>query len=153
MKDDDSNNPYRAPSSIASDLPSNVDTSVVASQIRGPAIGLIAVSVACLCFLVLSGGITIWYLMSGNLRKPAARTDLLLHLIRLGIYGLIFVLNGFVLYGGIKMMQMRSYGFAKLGAVLAIIPCLGPCYFLGIPFGIWAWLALSKPGVKDAFRS
>jgi len=47
---------------------------------------------------------------------------------------------------------LRNYEFAFLAAILAMIPCVTPCCFLGLPFGIWAVIVLRKPGVKDAFH-
>jgi hypothetical protein len=34
---------------------------------------------------------------------------------------------------------------------MALIPCLGPCYILGIPAGIWALVVLARPEVREAF--
>jgi hypothetical protein len=56
-----------------------------------------------------------------------------------------------ILFGALKMMRLQSYGWAMAAAILAVIPCLSPCCCLGIPFGIWALVVLSKPEVKAAF--
>ena len=53
----------------------------------------------------------------------------------------------------LRMRSLRSYGLCQLGAILAVIPCIGPCYLLGIPFGIWALIALNRPGVREVFSS
>ena len=56
-----------------------------------------------------------------------------------------------ILFGALKMMRLQSYGWAMAAAILAVIPCISPCCCLGIPFGIWALVVLSKPEVKAAF--
>jgi hypothetical protein len=61
------------------------------------------------------------------------------------------LINGLVFFGALKMKNLRSYGLAMTSAVLALIPCCGPCGCLGIPVGIWALVVLNKPEVKDSF--
>ena len=62
------------------------------------------------------------------------------------------ILSLVILAGAIRMLALRNYEFAFLAAILAIVPCVTPCCFLGLPFGIWAVIVLRKPGVKDAFH-
>lgn len=69
------------------------------------------------------------------------------------IWGIILVAaSAYVLYGAIQMKNFTNYTAARTAAIISVIPCLGPCCFLGIPFGIWALVVLAKPEVKDAFR-
>jgi hypothetical protein len=58
-----------------------------------------------------------------------------------------------ILIGAIKMKSLRSYEFAYAAAILSVIPCINPCcgWILGLIFGIWAMVALAKPGVKSQF--
>jgi hypothetical protein len=66
-----------------------------------------------------------------------------------GILGFLF---GFVIaFGGMKMRQLRGYGVAMAGAVLAMLPCTC-CCIVGLPVGIWALIVLMKPEVKAAFK-
>lgn len=61
-------------------------------------------------------------------------------------------LQGFVLYAVLHMRRLDNYGLAMAGAVLSVIPCLSSqCFFLGVPFGIWAFVLLTKPEVKELF--
>jgi TRAP-type uncharacterized transport system fused permease subunit len=60
--------------------------------------------------------------------------------------------NMLTLVGGLKMKGLQSHGLAMMASILAVIPCLSPCCLLGIPFGIWSLMVLSKPEVKAAFR-
>lgn len=62
------------------------------------------------------------------------------------------LISGLGLYGSIQMLKLRSYGLAMTAAIIAVIPCFGPCCCLGIPFGIWALVVMNQPNVKLAFR-
>jgi GYF domain 2 len=61
-------------------------------------------------------------------------------------------LSVLILIGASKMRSLRSYEFSMTAAILAMIPCLTPCCILGLPFGIWAVVALRGPGVKSQFH-
>jgi len=67
-------------------------------------------------------------------------------------YGLMLVLSAVALFGSIKMMRLQSYGLAMTAAIVSMVPCVGPCCCLAIPFGIWALVVLMKPNVKAAFQ-
>ena len=67
-------------------------------------------------------------------------------------YGLMLVLSAVALYGSIQMMGLKSYGLAMTAAIVSMVPCVGPCCCLAIPFGIWALVVLMKPDVKAAFQ-
>ena len=63
----------------------------------------------------------------------------------------IFASHWVVLVGVIKMLQLRGYRMAVTAAILSITPITSPGYLLGIPFGIWALVALSTTRVSKAF--
>jgi len=56
-----------------------------------------------------------------------------------------------VLAGGLHMRAARSYGAALAGAALAVLPCFGPCFGLGLPIGVWALVVLCDADVRRAF--
>jgi hypothetical protein len=62
------------------------------------------------------------------------------------------VADAIVLIGARKMARLESHAFAMAAAIVALIPCLGPCCLLGLPFGIWALVVLGDSSVKAAFR-
>ena len=69
------------------------------------------------------------------------------------ISGLIsLAMGGLILWGALRMMKLTSYGLAVAASILAMIPCVSPCCCLGLPFGIWALVVLSRPDVKAAFH-
>ncbi|HEU6448816.1 MAG TPA: DUF4339 domain-containing protein [Verrucomicrobiae bacterium] len=61
------------------------------------------------------------------------------------------VVGVIVLIGAGKMQRLESFQFAMTAAIVAMIPCISPCCFLGLPFGIWALTVLNKPEVKSNF--
>lgn len=67
-----------------------------------------------------------------------------------GILGLVG--SALMIFGGVKMMSLTSYGLVMTGTVLAMIPCTTPCCLLGLVPGIWGLVVLMKPEVKEAFR-
>ena len=68
-----------------------------------------------------------------------------------GVFSLaLAALNGFVLFGAIKMLRLQSRTLATVAAVTAMLPCQC-CCVLGLPFGIWALVVLNKPEVKSCF--
>jgi hypothetical protein len=63
----------------------------------------------------------------------------------------IVALNGFVLFGAIKMLRLKSHGIAVAASIVAMLPCQCCCLF-GLPFGIWALVVLNKAEVKSHFN-
>ncbi|MEQ8790530.1 MAG: hypothetical protein RIC55_29810 [Pirellulaceae bacterium] len=56
-----------------------------------------------------------------------------------------------VMLGGWRMMHGRSYGLSVASSFLAMLPCQ-PLFPLGLLFGIWSLVVLSRPQVKSAFE-
>jgi hypothetical protein len=68
-----------------------------------------------------------------------------------GVISLVIAaLNGFVLFGAIKLLRLRNHSVAVVASVVAMLPCQCCCLF-GLPFGIWALVVLNKPEVKSQF--
>jgi hypothetical protein len=55
-----------------------------------------------------------------------------------------------MLMGGRAMLTLRRYNTARWGAVITIASLGGLC-LLGLPFGIWALLALRDDRVRTVF--
>jgi predicted Ser/Thr protein kinase len=54
-----------------------------------------------------------------------------------------------MIYGGLQMVQMRSYAWSIAAAVLGIVSCS----FIGLPLGIWALIVLASADVREAFAN
>ncbi len=122
-------------------------------QLKGPAIGLMATAGIGAAFQLLGlvlnlMGVGMGALAQGNQDIPSMLS---------GGIGAVFSVIGLIMavvvfMGASKMKNAESYGFAMAAAIIAMIPCLGPCCLLGLPFGIWALIVLMKPEVKAAFQ-
>lgn len=53
-------------------------------------------------------------------------------------------LDGFILYGAYNLQTRQSKIVAMIAAILCCVPCFSPCCVVGIPFGIWALVAISN---------
>ena len=62
----------------------------------------------------------------------------------------IVALNGFVLFGAIKMLRLQNHTLALVAAIVAMLPC-HCCCVLSLPFGIWALVVLNNAEVKSQF--
>ncbi len=132
-------NPYLTPSNGSSTQSHNTD------EIKAPAIALMVVSI--LGLVVGSLGLIF------DVFLIAVQGIATLELIVRSLWGVLLLISAaFVLFGAIKMKNMKDYGIARAAAIVAIIPFVGPCCLIGIPFGIWAVIVLSKPHVRAAFR-
>lgn len=58
-----------------------------------------------------------------------------------------------LVFGGIQMCRLRSYGLAIFASILALVPCIScsGCCVLGQVAGIWALVVLANPDVRSAF--
>jgi hypothetical protein len=58
-----------------------------------------------------------------------------------------------IILGALKMRQLRTYGLAMTGTVMALIPCTNSCCLIGLPLGIWAMIVLVNADVKAGFQA
>ncbi len=59
--------------------------------------------------------------------------------------------NALIVYGAYQMLGLRQYRWAKLAAILGMLPVTTPFCLLGIPFGLRAFMRLNEPQVQQAF--
>jgi len=124
--------------------------------VSGPAMALLICAIITVVMMVLSIGYDLVLLLFGGLdngRKNAiglSPTNKIIVRFSLGIIGLI--LNIFVVMGASQMKNLKSRSTAMMACIASMVPCVGPCFFLGLPFGIWGIIVLSNPRVSKAFR-
>jgi len=126
------------------------------SAVNAPAIGLLAVSAIWLLMLVMILAANLYIAARGIAQPtpaPRVMSETAMTIVQIALEASMLAVNGIIFFSGLTMRQLKNYQLARIGAALAIIPCLGPCYILGIPFGIWALVVLHKPGVKELFKS
>jgi len=66
-------------------------------------------------------------------------------------YGITMLYSLMLATGAFSMLRRGSYLWAVTICILAIVPVVGPCYFLAMPFGIWGLIVLRRPEVRSAF--
>jgi hypothetical protein len=127
-----------------------------ATQVQAPAVAMIVVSLVALIVGTLGLIADVFLIVSGMVEKLEAMndgptseyTDIAIRV----IWGIILlVASSFVLYGALQMKRLKNYRVAVAASIVAMIPLVGPCCLLGIPFGIWAVITLAKPGVRQSF--
>ncbi len=60
--------------------------------------------------------------------------------------------GGVVIFGLTKYRKGESFTFSLAAVVLAMIPCISPCCWLGLPLGIWALIVMNNDDVKSQFQ-
>ncbi len=65
---------------------------------------------------------------------------------------LITFLGAVTVYGVMRMRELENYRMAVLGSAMAVLP-ISPGCLLGVPFGLWALIVLTRREVKEAFAS
>jgi len=120
------------------------------SSVAGPAIALMVTGGLAFALSVFSLAINVALPAVAN---PAGPRPNNIASIAGGIVGAGFGVfwSVMVFLGAWQMYNLRNYGLAMAGAIIAMLPCNG-CCLLGLPFGIWALVAINKQEVKDAFR-
>lgn len=142
-------NPYNAPP---------LNPQMHHNEASAPAIALMVVSIIAIgcggiglildAILILSGAVE--KMEAVNAGPISEYTQITIRV----LWGLVLlVAASFVLYGAVCMKRLTNYGIAKAASIVAFIPMVGPCCILGIPFGVWAFIALIKPHVRDSFTS
>jgi hypothetical protein len=66
-------------------------------------------------------------------------------------YGITMLYCLLLASGAFSMMRQGSYMWAMTVCILSVVPILGPCYFFGVPIGIWGILVLRRVDVRDSF--
>jgi hypothetical protein len=148
-------NPYESPQ--GDQQRQNHDSASAAADVKAPAIALLVVSLIAIAvgilglvgdaILLTSGAVE--RLEAMNNRSVSPQTTIM---IRTAWGIILLVASAYVCYGALKMMKLKNYGTARFAAIIAMIPLVSPCCLLGIPFGIWAFVVLGKPHVRDAFQ-
>ena len=138
---------------------SSADPRARAEQlVAGPAICLMVTAGLGLLFGLI--GLTSSLFFPGQVPSMPGLDPDVVHFIEKFAYGPIAIgtkiigiaISALILVGGIRMQKLTSHGLSLAVAIIAMIPCLSPCCLLGIPFGIWALIVLSKPEVKSQFN-
>jgi len=134
-------------------------------QVSGPAIGLIVTAIIGIVLQTLMVFINIFFIgllsrfqeMQPSQGPEGFETFSRFFTGAFAVAGFLFTLivGILMIFAGIRMKKLQSWGLAVTASILAMIPCLSPCcinLIIGLPIGIWALVILMKPEVKAAFK-
>ena len=145
-------NPYSAPHSAApgSSMPRN--------HAQVPGIILIVIGAIWLVFSMAGTAMNIYTMntMQQNVEFPGMENEARLagRMVGFVVGALLYFIGSVIaILGGVAMARGKGYRTAFSAAIVACIPCLTPCLLLGIPFGIWAIVALNNPETKAFFAN
>lgn len=155
--------PYQSPRPYSYQVPPGQVELLAAQRVSGPATALIVTAILSIVLHSLRVLLLVAQVALPNLMRargpqvfPMPGLDLSPEVLA-GI-GLVSAVVGLamavlILFGALKMKRLESYAMAMTSAIVAMIPCVSPCCLLGLPFGIWALVALSDGSIREAFRS
>jgi hypothetical protein len=152
-------NPYQSPQSdprYAAVHQPQVDPRAMArAAVQGPAI---VVSILSAATLSLTLPFDVFLLIVGTAEGRVGGLEVdspkAIQIVVRMIWGLlILAASAYCIYGAWQMKSLKNFAQARSAAVVAVIPCLGPCCLLGIPFGAWALAVLARPEVQSRFES
>ena len=151
----DSENPYAAPlSHETSGARSSRDEALSKTNL-------------CAIFLYIAGGLSVLNhlysivaaLSGANLNPfavngpPVNESQRMVIMIAGVVGGIVGItLDTLVITGAWNLQKLKSFPLAMTGAIIACIPCCGPCLLLGIPFGIWALVLLNDARIRPHFQ-
>ncbi len=60
-------------------------------------------------------------------------------------------IGGLLIFGGLQMRNLKSYGIAMAACIIGMIPCTGCVCCLTLPLSIWTLTILTRPEIKASF--
>jgi hypothetical protein len=144
-------NPYQVPNLEAVRYEFRQQKEAARQAVKGPAIGLICVASLSLLLGLDCIMLDALVLMAGvaEIGEPQFHG---VQLVVRTVWGLVICANCvFAIWAAISMQKLQQHQLCWLASIMACIPAIGPCFCLGIPFGIWAVIVLNRPEVDEAF--
>lgn len=140
--------------------PAQPTTRPKASSGSGPQTATIVCGIMLACYAGLQlalglFGLVNWLFFAANIGEvPAedgARGIATFIISSLGVlYALTMIVYVTMLAGGVQMARRKMLWLGFVACVLTMVPC--NCYFfLGMPVGIWGFVMLCLPQVREAF--
>jgi hypothetical protein len=117
-----------------------------------PATALMVVAGCCIATMMVVLPFEAYLILSGAARRLNPHIYPMNMIVRVAWSLVLLGASGYTLWGALQMRNLRSLTHARLAAIIATIPCIGPCYILGIPFGIWALVLLSRVEIAGQFE-
>ncbi len=123
---------------------SKLDT--IRQQVRKPAEGLIIAGGINILFIIPFVLLMGTRILCNSTMLSQAGLDIKVAMLSL----LVTCAGAVIVYGVMRMKELENYKMAVLSSILAVLPVTPGC-LLGVPFGIWALIILTRREVKEAF--
>jgi len=117
-------------------------------RLKGPATGLIIAAILAFLFWSVFGSIMIYD--DWGHRVDSAPPPIQVAAI-FGAGVVLLLATATMIFGALKMRSLKSYEWCMVAAIVATVPWSGPAGIVVVPVGIWAFLTLRRPEVRDAF--
>jgi hypothetical protein len=129
--------------------PSTDPSTKARGELLPAAVGLLVVSI-----LHIIGGLFYFAFIYSIYGGPDADPEGMHQTLTYAMYYGISMIYAFVLAtGAFSMLRLASYTWSMTVCFLALVPLIGPCYVLAIPFGVWGIMILRRHHVRGSFRS
>jgi len=112
----------------------------IRARLRIPGLGIFLAGLVNLCLLVV-------VLLAKSMKPRGLEPQTWLNL---PVLAALFLIPVFVMIGASQMRRLTNYRSAVLASILAMI--VPPAAFIGLPFGIWALVLLSRKEVRQAYQ-
>jgi hypothetical protein len=124
--------------------------------VNGPSIGLMVTAAAGFIGVVILG---IGVAMAHNgydFSQAPTMNPAVLEVLK-GKIGLIMCAVGlpgsaFILFGAIQARKLKNYGVCFAASIVAMVPYVSFCFYIGLPLGIWALVVFCRADVKSCFK-
>jgi phage FluMu protein Com len=140
-------NPYAAPASgvgmVSQGMFGPGSQAWARTSVEGPAKWLAAVGGVVIIFSAIGLAIN----LPGFIRNGVAEGAIFLIIGR----SVMVIPYGIVIFGAIRMKQLKNYNLAIAASILAMLPC-SACCILGLPVGIWSLVVLCNRDIRAAFQ-
>jgi len=109
----------------------------VSTQVKLPSLGLM---------LATGLSLSVWaYILIKDVSKDEPA------LFSLVVDSIVIVAHLIIGWGAYQLSKCGKYWQAMAGLILALIPVLSPCCFLGVLFSAWGLVVMHRPEVREVF--
>ena len=132
-----------------------MDRAGVQSRVVMAANALLATAILGMGLQLMSAAISVYSQVTGQalLSSSGAIPSAFQSRLGLAINGAGLASGLVVIIAMLRMKRLTGHALAILASGLAMLPCISPCCFLGLPLGIWSLMTLLDPDVRAAFDS
>lgn len=131
-----------------------VDYEAAKRKLSAPTTFLISVTAFSIAVFLAGLAFNLWLIQNeASIQIADIQADQEIPLtVPIGLTLFMVTFNAIIILGALRMRRLQSRTWAMLACFLALIPCFGPCFIFGIPFGLWGLWTLRDDDVRAAFN-